>query len=80
MRVDILGCGGEIEPTTLPVHIVTAPTPVCDTPMGIDSGSISVHVSSSKPGHGVEGLRLSNEASWKPLTSSQFEYVLVSLF
>jgi len=79
MRIDVLGCGG-FETTTEFVHIVTSPSPVCDSPMGIDDGRLpiqSIVVSSSKSGYGPDALRLSAPSAWKPLTSTSFEFIIV---
>lgn len=83
MRVDVLGCGGEDETISEWTHVVTTPIPMCDEPMGIDNGQLPLHsvtVSSAKPGYGPESVRLSSESAWKPLTSSQLEFITVNKF
>lgn len=81
MRVDVLGCGGVEEASTI-AYEVTAAEPACADTMGLDSGALpisSITVSSFRPGHGPDKIRLSGETAWQPLVSSHLEFISIDL-
>ncbi|XP_058797462.1 hemocytin [Phymastichus coffea] len=80
MQVELIACAEERTTSTIAPPIVVTPSvvrPVCDDPMGYDSGLMDRHqvmVASSYDGK-EPNLRLSNPDTWHPFLDNPNQYV-----